>query len=157
MDHEQINKDIKFHSTKDLDRYILMLKRLQNKDLADCEVGKRRGVNGIILGYMLGMNTQLPSTPVHNPTNYFLEVYGANLDAVTNQINAAVCIDVAKASEVARNVYQFRYNMVHNTEISAKLIPLVYSGSVATLPSAVKGLLEQVGLETLTKASEYYF
>ena len=135
------------------DQIILGLERLKKVNLTGIEVSDQRDTGGVVAGYLLAMHAALPATPVTHVTNYYVTQHETAMLAAIDKINDSVFINPQIAIEVARNVYQFRYNMVHDTESVMGHAAMLIGTGVMGVPPKVLKLIERLGPETMKNAA----
>lgn len=135
----------------------LAVQRFARHDLSAYPTAERRDILGALVGYMVGMITNLPTSPVNELVNYYVSTHEAVSLRIFDQVNEAHFINPKIASETARNVYLLRYNIVYDPATMIKLSPLIFNGQVASLPPGVGKWFDKIGADSLLKINEYYF
>ena len=140
-----------------IEQLCLAVQRFKKHDLSAFVNHDRRDILGAVTGYLIGMHTQLPTSPVTELVNYYVSSHEPATMRILDQVNNAEFINTRIACEVARNVYLLRYNIVYDPSVMIGLSAELFSGKVAALPSAVNAIFAKVGVEQLAKINEYYF
>lgn len=135
----------------------LAIARFAKHDLSAYTTAEKRDVLATITGYLVGVHTPLPNTPVSELVNYYITTHEPVTMKIFDQVNDEHFINTRLAADVTRNVYLLRYNMVYNPDTMLKLTPYLFNGKAGALPQAVDALFAKIPPETLAKVNEYYF
>lgn len=135
----------------------LAVQRFKKHDLSAFVNHDRRDILGALVGYLVAMHTQLPTSPVTELVNYYVSSHEPAAMRIFDQVNNVEFINTLIACEVARNVYLLRYNIVYDPATMISLSGNLFNGKAAALPNAVNAIFEKVGAESLAKINEYYF
>lgn len=135
----------------------LAIARFAQHDLSAFPTAERRDILGALTGYMVAINTSLPTSPVSEVVNYYVSTHEAVTTRIFDQVNEVHFINPKIAAETARNVYMLRYNMVYDPATIIKLSPVLFAGQVASLPAGVHKWFDKITPEGLAKINEYYF
>lgn len=131
--------------------------RFAKTELAGYNPAEKRAILGTVAGYLIAMNTNLPTSPVTGIVNYYLASHEPTTVNLMDRVNECEFIDTRLGLEVARNVYMLRYNIVFDSETMLKLGAVLFGGTVATLPTNVNALLNKVGFDKLAVAGTLCF
>lgn len=135
----------------------LAVERFTQHDLSAFPTAERRDILGALVGYLVAINTNLPTSPVTELVNYYVSTHEAVAVKIFDQINDVVFINPKIAAETARNVYLLRYNLVYDPETIIKLSPVLFGSGVAALPAGVSKWFDKITPEGLAKINQYYF
>lgn len=140
-----------------IEQLCLAIQRFKQHDLSAFVNHDRRDILGALTGYLVGMHTQLPTSPVTELVNYYVSSHEPAAMRIFDQVNNAEFINTRIAVETARNVYLLRYNIVYDPSVMIQLSPALFNGTVAALPATVNSVFEKVGVDSLAKINSYYF
>ena len=140
-----------------IEAFKLAIQRFAKHDLSAHTTADKRAVLGVVAGYLLAVKSDLPTSPVIELVNYYVATHEPVNARVLSQVNEVEFIDTLIAQEVARNVYQLRYNMVYDPATILKATNCLLNGKAIALPSKVEAIIDKVGCDNLAKINEYYF
>lgn len=140
-----------------IEAFKLAIQRFAKNDLSAYTTADRRVILGTLAGYLLAVKSDLPTSPVTELVNYYVVTHEPINARVLSQVNEVEFIDTVMAQEVARNVYQLRYNMVYDPETIIKVTSCVLNARAMALPSKVEEAIGKIGFENLEKINDYYF
>ena len=140
-----------------IEAFKLAIQRFAKHDLSAYTTVDKRAVLGALSGYLLAMKSDLPTSPVSELVNYYVVTHEPVNTRVLSQVNEVELIDTMIAQEVARNVYQLRYNMVYDPMTMLRLTPHILDSKAMSLPAKINEVITKVGSENLAKIGEYYF
>lgn len=142
----------------DIEALKLAVQRFSKHDLSASPTAERRDILGALVGYMVGIHTNLPTSPVTELVNYYVSNHEAVIVKILDQVNDVIFINPKIAVEVARNVYMLRYNLVYDATTIIKLSPTLFNGQAASLPVVVQNQwFDKITADGLAKINEYYF
>lgn len=140
-----------------IEAFKLAVQRFAKHDLSGYTTAEKREVLGSLAGYLLAMQSPIPTSPVTEVVNYYVVTHEPVAVRVFTQINEVEFIDTNLAREVARNIYMLRYNMVYDPALLLSLTPTILATGAAALPSKVTAIFEKVGIANMAKINSYYF
>lgn len=135
---------------------VMAARRLAAQDLHTLDLARKRDAVGLIMGFVIGMNLDIPASPITNLVAYHIEKNEPIAVKALEEINKMEYINTNIALEVIRNVYQFRYNVVYNSAFTLNLIDVIFNGTAAKFPPKVEEVILSLDKQVLAKVCNYY-
>lgn len=141
----------------DSERLIMAICRLAKNDMSAVPTADRRDILGIVAGILVGTKLTLPTTPIEELVNYYVSTHEGVAAKLFSQVNEREFINTSKALETTRNIYLFRYKLLHDEKTILKLLPIMQQNDVTPLPPALVKQIEGAGFDLVSNAIDYYF
>lgn len=132
-------------------------KGYHDNELGKYSMAEKRDVLATVVGYAIGVKTQLPPTEVTDVLSYYMDKYDLPVLSLLDKINQKYFINIELAKMVAKQVYMMRYNLVYSIDNVIQFTPVLEAGGLISIPPLAKKTMEMMGVSELAKVEKYFY